>query len=350
MYPLPLAVDIQGSAITVADTTTSWRVRRQTGGRPGPVLGPDGRALKVPLDATVHDLRGYGCGPGTYRLDPIDEKERPTGPAAFAYVEPDPAEAPPPAATSAGSRDAPSSAIDGLVRVMEAMQRAQADQNKTLLQIVLGLVDKSADRTVDGLAAIRQALRIEDELTDAINRRNEQAQAAIPEPVVVQPTPQAEKPMTDRILEFASAAAEVATRFGFNPAEILPKIVLGMGGPSGPQAPAAPANDTQEPAATPAPEPPAAVADEPDALRQSPPAVRAKVQAIWRELSREERSEASKLIKALPPALLKQVETGLVSMSVADALAWVRRQIASRAAPPAANTETGGPSASAAVG
>lgn len=353
MSHVPLAVDIHGAPIRVPDTATHWRVRRQTGGRPGPVFGPDGLALKLPLDATVHDLRGYGCAPGTYRLDAIDERERVVGATAHAHVEADVVEPSPPPLHS-GPRDP---AIDGLVRVMEAMQRSQAEQNKAVMQLAMAVVDRGADKQVDVLGAVRQALRIEDEITEAVNRRQDQIHAATPEPVVVAPPPPVDVPVTDRILTFVNKAAELAKVFGIDPAVVGAKfsdMVSASTAASSPTPGAdthgAPAGPPEQDTPPPEAQPESAGAEPlPAPLDTSAPAVREKMRAIWKELSKAEREGAAELVKQMSPSLLKQVEVGLLAMPVGDAVAYLRRQLHLRRQPPSATGE-GGAGAAAAVG
>lgn len=73
----PLANDGHGNPIEVPDATKAWRVRRANGrpGRPQNVYDPEtGKQLEIPLQSTVDDLRDYGCGPGRYRLEGVDEQ------------------------------------------------------------------------------------------------------------------------------------------------------------------------------------------------------------------------------------------------------------------------------------
>jgi hypothetical protein len=72
----PLARDRHGNAILLPPGTARWRVRRQTGGRPRQVLGPNRQPLELPLDVTLDELEDM-LGPGSYRLDAISEDGRP---------------------------------------------------------------------------------------------------------------------------------------------------------------------------------------------------------------------------------------------------------------------------------
>ena len=69
----PLARDGQGNSISLPENAAAWRLRRHTGGRPRVVLGLDRQPLRLPLAATVADLDDM-LGPGTYRLDAVDDR------------------------------------------------------------------------------------------------------------------------------------------------------------------------------------------------------------------------------------------------------------------------------------
>lgn len=75
---VPMARDANGNGISLPDGAAAWGVRRHTGGRPRNVIGLDRRPLRLPLDTTVDDLEAM-LGPGTYRLDLVDENGAPLG-------------------------------------------------------------------------------------------------------------------------------------------------------------------------------------------------------------------------------------------------------------------------------
>ena len=68
----PLARDAQGNLVLVPDGTAAWRVCRQTTGRPKEIVGPDKRALRLPLETTPEELADL-CGADVYRLYALDE-------------------------------------------------------------------------------------------------------------------------------------------------------------------------------------------------------------------------------------------------------------------------------------
>ena len=69
----------------------AWRVRKlKPKGAPEVVYGRDGLPLFLPLDADIEDLRRETRGDGRYRLDPVDEHNRtvPNAPAGYVCVHP----------------------------------------------------------------------------------------------------------------------------------------------------------------------------------------------------------------------------------------------------------------------
>lgn len=68
----PLAVDEDGNPLAIPPEATYWRVRRDTGGRPRHVNGPDLKPLTLPLEFPPEELLNL-LGRGSYRLDLYDE-------------------------------------------------------------------------------------------------------------------------------------------------------------------------------------------------------------------------------------------------------------------------------------
>src|SRR5262245_51177757 len=100
-----LAFNINGEPIDLPDTTAGMRVKRiKPKGAPEVVYNRDGTPLFLPPDADVEDLRREVREPGKFRLDPVDEHNRPIAGAQSAYVCLHPIERapePPPAPTPA---------------------------------------------------------------------------------------------------------------------------------------------------------------------------------------------------------------------------------------------------------
>lgn len=68
----PLAHDAEGRPIAMPEGSAWWGLKRCTAGRPKAVLGPDRRAVRLPLDTTEEEI-AETYGPDTYRLDALDE-------------------------------------------------------------------------------------------------------------------------------------------------------------------------------------------------------------------------------------------------------------------------------------
>lgn len=133
----PLAHDQHCQPIDVPPEAVTWRVRRQTKGRPSFVYGRTGAPLQVPIDATADDLVSEGVAPGLYRLDALDARGQSIGAPAFTEIVGS-AEDVAPAATpqhmsirevvesvSKAMEGMHRTSVEGMVRTMEAMQQMQ---------------------------------------------------------------------------------------------------------------------------------------------------------------------------------------------------------------------------------
>ena len=82
-----LAFNVNGEPFEVPATASGWRVRRlKAKGAPEVVYGRDGTPLVLPVDADLDDLRDESGTPGRYRLDPIDDTQKPIANAPAGYV------------------------------------------------------------------------------------------------------------------------------------------------------------------------------------------------------------------------------------------------------------------------
>src|SRR5262245_39366839 len=118
-----LAFNINGDPFDVPPNAAGWRVRKMKHkGAPEVAYGRNGQPLMLPLEADVDDLRAEVTSSGRYRLDPLDESNKPIegAPAAYVYVHD---LAPAPLAPSGGATDtvAPLAAPSDSV-VIEAMR------------------------------------------------------------------------------------------------------------------------------------------------------------------------------------------------------------------------------------
>src|ERR1043166_3001894 len=82
-----LAYNLNGEPFELPPTMAAWRVRKlKPKGAPEVVYGRDGLPLFLPLDADIEDLRREARGEGRYRLDPVDDHNRPVPSAQSSYV------------------------------------------------------------------------------------------------------------------------------------------------------------------------------------------------------------------------------------------------------------------------
>lgn len=373
---IPLAHDLLGNPVTVPEQAISWRVRRQTGrqGRPGFVYAPNGAPLVVPLDATADDLRVAGCGSGTYRLDALDDKGRPVGVTAFTEIPPENDEVPAPAAQ--GNVDTLRVAVEafartveamqrgeGLVRVLESVQRAQAERDKVTGQVILALVDRSGGArggTPDLRIAVKQALAVQDAMDEASERRA--AKYAPPDPPEPAAPVEVHAPTNWMDLaaiflqQFAPAVAPAVQgwllgKLGLSDDQIA--ILTKLGGaaaPGGAPAPAenAAAASAPPPAAPSTPTPPAAGSGgtapassgagapaPPNAAKPAPADLAAKLNAIWARLSSEEAKQIQAILAHMTPDAIEKAMNLLTQFSLEEALDFLRAQLKRGAEPPA---------------
>jgi hypothetical protein len=84
-----LAFNLNGDPFEVPPNAVGWRVRKMKNkGAPEVAYGRNGQPLVLPLEADVDDLRAEVGTPGRYRLDPIDDTNKPiaNAPAGYVYV------------------------------------------------------------------------------------------------------------------------------------------------------------------------------------------------------------------------------------------------------------------------
>jgi hypothetical protein len=215
---VPLARDQNGNPFTLPPEAEFWRVRRQTGGRPSTVLGPDGEPLFVVLTSDKPDLRSYGCN-GSIRLEAVDHNHKPvSAPVAFVELGDEQVQRAVPATDNA---DLVRGSVEALTRTMEAMQRAQVERERALAQkeraladsqvardrmfadLVIALLERSGNgKPQDPVAVLKQQLAFQKTLEHETGRRN--AQLVAPEI-----KPDEGKPPTwlDRAMPFAPLVA-----------------------------------------------------------------------------------------------------------------------------------------------
>lgn len=68
----PLARDPHGNLLALPDSTSAWRICRQTTGRPREIFGHDKQPIRFPLETTCDELVAM-CGRDSYRVYALDE-------------------------------------------------------------------------------------------------------------------------------------------------------------------------------------------------------------------------------------------------------------------------------------
>src|SRR5258708_1929215 len=82
-----IAFNINGEPFEVPPAMAAWRVRKlKPRGAPEVVYGRDGLPLFLPMDADIEDLRQEVPRDGRYRLDPVDDHNRPLPNTQASYV------------------------------------------------------------------------------------------------------------------------------------------------------------------------------------------------------------------------------------------------------------------------
>ena len=82
-----LAYNLNGEPFEVPPTAGGWRVRRlKNKGAPEVVYGREGTPLVLPIDADIDDLRREARHEGKYRVDVVDEQNRPIPGCPAGYV------------------------------------------------------------------------------------------------------------------------------------------------------------------------------------------------------------------------------------------------------------------------
>lgn len=386
MYPL--AHDKLGNAVDIPEKAACWRVRRITGrqGRPGFVYGQDGAPLKVPLDATAEDLQAAGCGPGTYKLDALDEEGRPAGVSAFTEIttgDDDEESSRRPANAGADALQVAVESLartveamqrsEGPVRVMEAMQRVQAEREKVTGQVLIALIDKLGGRgsptpPQDLRTAIKQALAVQEAMDEASERRGQKLQSAAPAPTDDDDGIEEPKPTADRLMNVVGSAVEglvplvapalqawIFKKIGITGQQVASaadaSTAANRAAGDVRQAAGATAKATgtveQEPQtgesgtdATPenaggdaAQQPQGAVEEPLDAQQQA--AAQARFEEIWAKLAPEEQVQAADVLRRLKPATVNKLIGLVMQLGVDEAVDFLRgelRRLAARKA------------------
>ena len=146
-----LAFNLNGDPFDVPTNAVGWRVRKMKNkGAPEVAYGRNGQPLVLPLEADVDDLRAEVSTPGRYRLDPVDDGNKPIPNAPAGYVMVHELAAAVPVASNAVTALAPlPSASDSVV--IEAM-RMNAEIARSVVDRFPQMIEAAATllRAADG--------------------------------------------------------------------------------------------------------------------------------------------------------------------------------------------------------
>lgn len=322
-----LAYNANGEPFTPPKEVTDWRVKHLRGGRgaPGLVYARDGGPLTLPVDAGLDELREEVDVSGRYRLDPIDKDGKGVEGVPSAYVQ---------ITVSERNAAAPDpSALTGLTSVDHAL-REIVRANLELARCNTELAKTVVNRQPEVMASTAEILRAADGA--GLPRRAPFADWE-----------------TDDLEESGGDAdlAESGGTFGSVMNQLVPIIQLGsaylgsklgMPATSAPKPTRAPSGDT-----TAAPDHASDEAtDDGDPSTQSPAPERAAVadigkhvMQIQRQLTADERRFVEGVISRLTLAEMGQWQQQLARMSVPEAVAAIRAEIA-KSGKPAKTTST----------
>jgi hypothetical protein len=287
-----LAFNVNGEAFEVPETAAGWKVKRMKAkGAPEVVYGRDGLPLVLARDAGIDDLKSEVDQPGRYRLDLVDDNNKPLEGIGAGYVH---VHTVAPAAESTprgGTITTPSSdATIEAMRLNSELARSVIDRFPQMMEAAAVLL-----RAADGAGLPSREPRVE-----ANDGDDEQADAP-----AVSPT-----------FELINNLV----------AQIVPVIVTTLASKGTPKLGAV--LDWRK--AKPAIDTPVASAPKPTAPMELPslePAVLAKVMQIQAALTPAEQTRARMLAAELSPTELREWFAELSALDVPAALAKIRSVI-----------------------
>jgi len=163
-----LAFNLNGDPFEVPAHAAGWRVRRMKNkGAPEVVYGRNGQPLVLPIEADLDDVRAEVPAAGRYRLDPVDETNKPiaNAPAGYVYVH---ELAPAPASTSSALGTASDNIIIEAMRMNAEIARSVVDRFPQMLEAAATLL-----RAADGAGLPARAPRVIDRDDDQNEDRDD---------------------------------------------------------------------------------------------------------------------------------------------------------------------------------
>ncbi|HEY1811002.1 MAG TPA: hypothetical protein VGG74_01510 [Kofleriaceae bacterium] len=281
-----LAFNLNGDPFDVPPNASGWRVRRmKQKGAPEVVYGRNGLPLVLPIEADLDDVRQETGAPGRYRLDPIDEGNRPIAGASagYVYVHAEPQVA---SATSATRYEPTDNVVIEAMRMNSEIAKTVVDRFPQMLEAAALLL-----RAADGAGLPSREPRA----TDDDGEDDVESDAA---------------PASSPTFELINNLV----------AQIVPVIVTSLASKGMPKLGAVLDWRKASPSTKPAPDT-APVVEEAPALD---PAVMAKVVAIQSQLTPAEGARARQLAAGLSPAELRAWFDELSALPTPDAVAKIR--------------------------
>ena len=337
-----LAYNADGVQFTPPLTTAAWRVRRcKKKGAPEIIYGGDGVPLSISVDAGIEDLRTEVSEPGRYRLDPVDEEQRPIADATPAYVVLKPETAPLRNDGAPLARDR----FDALESVLTEVMRSNIEANRASLALGQTIVDRFAGvmesasvlvRAVGAVPATPAPVVVAEAapLMDAVESDLEDLAAApqgldlnalvaqvVTSLVTAVCNGQMKLPALGSLLDWRRAAPTAAAPIAQEPATANASPSASPGAASSSTAstaarnPAAPSGGSSE---TPT------VAVSTLALAALSPAAMGQLMAVQQALAPEERALALAVIRELPPSELQVWAQELAKLPLDGAVAKIR--------------------------
>ncbi|MBA3462817.1 MAG: hypothetical protein H0T46_22870 [Deltaproteobacteria bacterium] len=331
MIQSELAYNVNGEPFDVPEKVTGWRGKLLRGGRgaPGVAYGRDGRPLTLGVDATLDDLREAVDVSGRFRLDPIDDDGKVVEGVPAAYVQ-----------VTIPERNAATSelsALTGLTSVDHAL-REIVRANLELARCNTELAKTVVNRQPEVMASTAEILRAADGA--GLPRR----------------APLADWDSEDEDGDDNADIAQSDSPLGAIMNQLAPLVQLGsaylgsklgMPGAAAPKPTRAPSGGTTAPPTPTSDE----TSSDADTTLESPTPERAPVadignhvMQIQKQLTADERRFVEGAIALLTISEVGQWQQQLSRMSVAEAVAGIRAEIA-RSAKPGKPTSTATPAA-----
>jgi hypothetical protein len=171
-----LAFNANGETFELPASVTAWRVRRmKPRGAPELVYGSDGGPLTLPVDATIDDLRDAVGLAGKYRLDPLndDGKFVESVPAAYVQVTRQPRNVEPTSGLVAPSIAPSEDTLREAMRLNTDLARSIVDKFPEMMHAAAELL-----RAADGAGLPRREPRSEREDVEDDDDEDEDEEAA----------------------------------------------------------------------------------------------------------------------------------------------------------------------------